>query len=238
MASGAAGGAAFDLTQQATGLGIHAITNGQAGQDAFSWRQLTATTAFGGALGGVLRYAQSFEAMNAAYKFQIPVLLETRPVLSMNGFGAIKGFQSPLVKTGESVNTEFLVANAAEATATPNGKFYSVAFETKLDPSVWGKADGVHFNRSMVALDDALRADPAWAAEMEVLIPGVQSSVSRVGGRTVPDGWVWHHDVDPGVMQLVQVSQHWDPAFWNIFHPGGRGGYAIWARPAGAPPRR
>jgi hypothetical protein len=115
MASGAAAGAAFDLTQQATGLGINAITNGQAGQDAFSWRQLTANTVGGAALGGVLRYAQGSEALNAAYKFQMPVLLESRPVLSMNGFGAVKGFQSPIAKVAGAPSLHDIVPYSTKA---------------------------------------------------------------------------------------------------------------------------
>lgn len=107
-----------------------------------------------------------------------------------------------------------------------------------LDARVWGRSDSVHFNRANAALDDALRSDPAFAAQMDDLTPGVQSSVSKVGGRATPDGWVWHHDVEPGTMQLVPTNQLWDPKFWNTFHPDGRGGYAIWARPAGAPPRK
>jgi len=122
--------------------------------------------------------------------------------------------------------------------AGPTGKAYSVAFETKLDASVWGKSDSVHFNRANAALDDALRSDPVWAAQMEEMIPGVQGSVAKAGGRATPEGWVWHHDVEPGTMQLSPTNQHWDPKFWNTFHPDNKGGYAIWARPAGAPPRK
>ena len=121
----------------------------------------------------------------------------------------------------------------------PSGRAYSVAFETTLDPSVRARSDSVHFNRSNAALDDALHSSLEWAADMEDLIPGIKDAVSSTGGRQAPAGWVWHHDIEPGHMQLVPSEQHRPGSiFWDTFHPNGRGGYAMWARPAGAPPRK
>ena len=137
-----------------------------------------------------------------------------------------------------SLVLERIAAETVPTIAGPTGKAYSVAFETKLDASVWGKSDSVHFNRANAALDDALRSDPVWAAQMEEMIPGVQGSVAKAGRRATPEGWVWHHDVEAGTMQLSPTNQHWGPKFWNTFHPDNKGGYAIWARPAGAPPRK
>jgi len=71
------------------------------------------------------------------------------------------------------------------------------------------------------------------------LIPGVTERVSKKGGRDTPDGWTWHHDVEPGTMQLVPTAQHTSGSiFWRTFHPDGKGGYSRWARPAGAPARK
>lgn len=122
--------------------------------------------------------------------------------------------------------------------ATPSGNHYSVAYHMKLDPADWGRSDKVHFNRANAALDAAIQSDPHFAALMEELIPGVSNTVSRVNGRDTPDGWTWHHAIEPGVMQLVPSEQHTAGSiFWDTFHPGGVGGYALWARPAGAPQR-
>jgi len=104
-----------------------------------------------------------------------------------------------------------------------------------LDPSDYGRSDSVHFNRANAALDQALQSDPEFAQRMEQLIPGVQNRVSSVGGRQNPESWTWHHDESPGVLQLVPSADHWDN--WAVYHPTGRGGYAIWAVPAGAPLR-
>lgn len=136
------------------------------------------------------------------------------------------------------VSAADLLAHNTGCTPTPRGDTYSVAFEMQLDRSVWGRSDSVHFNRANAALDAAIQSDPVFAAQMDALIPGVRGSVSRVGGRATPGGWVWHHSPEPGIMQLVPVDQHTPGSiFWKTLHPNGEGGYAIWARPAGAPPR-
>jgi DNase/tRNase domain of colicin-like bacteriocin len=131
-----------------------------------------------------------------------------------------------------------VAAERVGATLGPSGRQYSVAFETKLDASVWGRSDSVHFNRANAALDDVLRADPVFATQMDTLIPGIQSSVAKAGGRQNPTNWTWHHGSEPGTMQLVPTAQHRSSLFWDAFHPNGVGGYSTWAIPAGAPPRR
>ncbi|MEM1052705.1 MAG: HNH endonuclease [Pseudomonadota bacterium] len=130
------------------------------------------------------------------------------------------------------------VAAEGAAALGPTGKQYSVAFEVKLDRNVWGRSDKVHFNRANAALDDALRSDKVFASRMESLMPGVQNSVARSGGRQNPAGWTWHHGSEPGSMQLVPTLQHTNPLFGDAFHPNGVGGYSLWAIPAGAPKRR
>ncbi len=131
-------------------------------------------------------------------------------------------------------------SSANTSVRSPTGQFYSVAFEMKLDKIDWGKSDKVHFKRASAALEEALRSDPAFAAFMEELIPGVRASVSDLGGgRRTPDGWIWHHDIREGIMQLVPADQHAPGSvFWATLHPGGKGGYPIWAVPAGAPLRK
>jgi RHS repeat-associated protein len=129
---------------------------------------------------------------------------------------------------------------------------YSMAFEFKLKSQDIGRSDSVHFRRANEGLATALK-DPEYAAMMEEMIPGVTEAVNSADGLRgkAPEGWTWHHasnrthfrdglqfDDPTGLMQLVPTWQHRSPsAFQAILHPGGRGGYAIWAVPAGAPPR-
>jgi RHS repeat-associated protein len=132
--------------------------------------------------------------------------------------------------------------------AASAAKYHSAAYETTLDPSVWGRARSVHFNRANAALDAALAADPEFAAEMEKIIPGLRQAVSpQGGGRRTPAGWTWEHASSTtaggrsGVMRLVPRPEHTPGSpFWRTLHPdpGAAGGYAEWAIPAGAPANR
>ena len=133
-------------------------------------------------------------------------------------------------------------ARVVATEAAGSGGQYSVASETQLDSSVLGRSRSVHFNRANQALDEAMAADPAFASQMDSMIPGVQDSVGAAGGRQTPDGWTWHHAPsantggETGVMQLVPKAQHTPgSAFWPTLHPNGVGGYSEWAIPAGAP---
>jgi hypothetical protein len=139
-----------------------------------------------------------------------------------------------LAPHGEAVRAEPIGATNA-AVRTPTGEFYSVAFEMKLERRDWGKRHKVHVRRASVALEAALKSDAAFAALMEKLIPGLLNSVST---RRTPGGWIWHHDVRKGTMQLVPEPQHKHPDFQATLHPDGKGGYATWARAAGAPTRK
>jgi DNase/tRNase domain of colicin-like bacteriocin len=135
------------------------------------------------------------------------------------------------------------LADSCVATeAAGSGGQYSVAYESQLDSSVLGRSRSVHFNRANQALDEAMAADPAFASQMDSMIPGVQDSVGAAGGRQTPDGWTWHHAPsantggETGVMQLVPTVQHTPgSAFWPTLHPNGVGGCSEWAIPAGAP---
>lgn len=124
---------------------------------------------------------------------------------------------------------------AAEAPAASTPKFYSVAFQTTLDSSQIGLSRPQHFQIANEALEAARALDPDLAAFVRA--PGSW-------GRP-PVEWAWQHatiaqgDGVPGVLQLVPKSQHTNGSpFWKLLHPlpGGAGGYAEWAIPAGAPP--
>jgi filamentous hemagglutinin len=110
--------------------------------------------------------------------------------------------------------------------------------------AVFGRRRSIHFNRANAALDDALQGDAQFAKMMEDLIPGVQASVSSVGGRAKPAGWTWEHAStstafgEQGIMRLVPTNQHTPGSdFWRVLHPdkGASGGYSEWAIPNGAP---
>jgi len=128
---------------------------------------------------------------------------------------------------------EFL---AAETTAarTASGDFYSVAFETELSPTSYpGVSRYMHFKEANTALDAAMNADADFAATMDQLGISVPRSSSGSILGTSPENWVWHHDTEAGIMQLVPKSQHPNipgGIFWETMHPGGNGGFSIWGQ--------
>lgn len=125
---------------------------------------------------------------------------------------------------------------SGRAVSVPTGKFYSTAFEMRLNPADLGKSRSVHFNRANAALDRAIQSAPAFAALMEEMIPGVGKSVSSAGGRTSPPGWVWHHAQEAGVMHLVPEAQHTPGSkFWDTVHPGGAAAIQLGRFQPGAP---
>lgn len=133
----------------------------------------------------------------------------------------------------------------APANAVPsNPTVYSTAFEMQLNLADFGKSRTVHFNRANAALSDAMSADAQFASQIEQLIPGAGSAVSRTGGRQTPSGWTWEHastttaNGREGVMRLVPSEQHTPGSpWWRVLHPdpGAAGGYSQWAIPRGAP---
>ncbi|MDI3291662.1 RHS repeat-associated core domain-containing protein, partial [Polyangium sp. 15x6] len=116
---------------------------------------------------------------------------------------------------------------------------YSVAFEVRLPPSLWGRGHKKHIQAANRMLDDAVTVNPSLGQLLNNLIPDLSKSVSQAGGRSTPQGMVWHHvQAEAGVMHLVPLSQHTPGSqFWNALHPNGYGGYADWARIFGAPKR-
>jgi hypothetical protein len=151
----------------------------------------------------------------------------------MGAFG-IKDLQSPLMSPAEAAAE----AAGAKGPIGPDGRAYSVAFSMQLANDDVAAREKVHFNRGNAALDAAMNADPEFRAMMEQFSQGVSERVSSVGGRQNPEGWTWHHAQDYGMLELVRTVDHTASMYQDAFHPGGTGGYADWAVPAGAPPRR
>lgn len=49
--------------------------------------------------------------------------------------------------------------------------------------------------------------------------------------RKPPEGWTWHHQLDEGIMRLVPRTQYTSGSeFWEVLHPDGFGGYALWGK--------
>lgn len=114
----------------------------------------------------------------------------------------------------------------------PDGSVYSVAFEMNLNSDLYpGGSYTGHFKAANIALSETMASDATFSnsmSELKIIIP--RSSSGNISGKS-PKDWVWHHDIGPGVMQLVPKSQH--PSipggiFWKTMHPDNRGGMSLW----------
>jgi len=125
-------------------------------------------------------------------------------------------------------NAESLAAK----NATPSGHFYSVAFETKLNPSSYpGVLQPAHFQEANENLLRAMEADPSFAQLIQQSGVNLKRTATGLAPRTAPPGWTWHHAQEPGVMQLVPRQQHTPGSiFWDTLHQGGQGGDSIWGK--------
>lgn len=118
------------------------------------------------------------------------------------------------------------------AVSAADGSFYSVAYETKLASNSYpGGSYYSHFKQANTSLNNAMALDRGFSNSMTKLgIEIPQSSTGNIIGKS-PNNWVWHHDIDSGIMQLVPKTQH--PSvpggiFWKTMHPNGVGGMSIW----------
>ena len=119
------------------------------------------------------------------------------------------------------------------ATKEATGAYYSIAYEMKLESSTFKSGYYTHFKTANTALANAMESDAKFATGISDL--GIK--IPRSGKGTIrgvsPENWVWHHNVEDGVMQLVPKSQH--PSvpggiFWKTMHPEGKGGMSIWGK--------
>jgi len=153
---------------------------------------------------------------------------------------ALKDFGKGLVKGGEKDLKNVAASVKRDEADVVKGPGVTPAHKFKLAPADIPKSRSVHFNRANKDLDSALKTNPDVAKRLEDS-PGVQERVSSVGGRKNPKGYVWHHATidqagEPGQLDLVSKAQHTEGSpEWDLLHPDGKGGYAEWAIPAGAP---
>ncbi|MDX8354532.1 DUF637 domain-containing protein [Cognatiyoonia sp. IB215182] len=138
-------------------------------------------------------------------------------------------------RIGDAPNRTSIETSNGALVRSVDSPNYSVATEVQLPSNAYpGVSRRRHNQISNQALHEAFEADPAYAAQMENLYPGIVDGV-RPGprgafpdNRPTPDV-TWHHGTEPGQMQLVPFDQHTAPGpVQETLHPGGSGGYADW----------
>lgn len=120
---------------------------------------------------------------------------------------------------GEShpeTNVPFQEKTVQTTDGTFSGVFpeFPVTYEMKLNESLYLESDAKQFKAATQSLSDAIQKDPDLKAKFD------DRQIEQINNGKVPEGYVWHHNEEPGVMQLVDRSLH-----ENTAHTGGR---AIW----------
>jgi RHS repeat-associated protein len=179
-----------------------------------------------------VRSASTFSRVQAANERVIAIIFDAKPGEVVLGSGI-----SPGAVPGKQLVFPFAEAEvvAPFSQAPASARVYSVAFQAVLPGDLYpGFSRAVHFQEANRILLVAMKADPMFAKQMEMLIPGVRRQIVGLWGgisRHPPDYWTWHHALDPGVMQLVPRPQHTPGSiWWDILHPGGEGGYSRWGQ--------
>lgn len=90
---------------------------------------------------------------------------------------------------------------------------FDVEYEVHIDESLYLQSDHVHFSYANQELYDAIQTDPDLAEDLGLSEDDIQGLV--VGDT--PEGFTWHHNEEPGTLQLVEEEVH-----ANTGHTGGR----------------
>lgn len=87
-------------------------------------------------------------------------------------------------------------------------------FDAQLDPEDYEKSDAYHKKEANAQLKEAIEKDPSLAEQF------TPEQLEQIQDGRTPRGYVWHHNEQPGKLQLVDANTH-----QQVRHTGGR---AIW----------
>ncbi|WP_010677065.1 HNH endonuclease [Bacillus timonensis] len=90
---------------------------------------------------------------------------------------------------------------------------FDVEYEVQMDESLYLQSDYVHFNYANAELYDAIQADSQLADDLGLS----EQDIQALANGDTPEGFTWHHNEEPGVLQLVDEEIH-----ANTGHDGGR----------------
>ncbi len=110
-----------------------------------------------------------------------------------------------------------------KAVETPDGRViegtfpvFDSAFNVIIAEELYLESDNVHFGVANDTLYQAITENPNLAKDLGL----TQADVQALASGQTPDGFTWHHNEEPGLLQLVDEETHAQTA-----HTGGR---AIW----------
>ena len=75
-------------------------------------------------------------------------------------------------------------------------------YDAQLDPADFGRCHTTHERICNTQLAEAIEKDPELAGKFNA------EQLEQIKNRETPDGFTWHHNEEPGKMQLVEYAQH------------------------------
>lgn len=88
-------------------------------------------------------------------------------------------------------------------------------YDAKIDESFYQKSNGAQFRECNRQLLDAIEKDS------NLKIKFTEKEIEQLKKGETPDNYSWHHEAEPGVMQLVETAKH-DRTVGGAPHTGGR----------------
>lgn len=87
-------------------------------------------------------------------------------------------------------------------------------FDAQLPPELYEESDAKQFRYANQALQEAVEKDPELRSKF------TKEQLEQIMNGDTPDGYTWHHDAEPGKLQLIDTEVH-----YKTRHTGGK---AIW----------
>ncbi|WP_430909123.1 HNH endonuclease [Maribacter sp. 2-571] len=189
-------------------------------------RGLDSTVGFVESLGtaqGWMDFGQGIGNAISDFAYELPNMTPGQISNSL-GYGAWKGVEGFAFTRGAGM-ARSLVRTTSQV-SVPSGQFYSVAHEMALPRKLY---PGGSYYQHFKAANKSLAANMDAATMNRLNIKFKKSKSGNVLWGRSPENWVWHHDIQKGIMQLVPKAQHSPSSlFWNTLHPNGFGGMHIW----------
>jgi hypothetical protein len=102
----------------------------------------------------------------------------------------------------------------------PNGETVKDSFpvfhseyEVEIDEDMYLRSDYIHFTYANYELYEEIQEDPELVEELGL----TEADIEALSNGDNPEGYTWHHNEDPGVLQLVDRESH-----ASVGHTGGR----------------
>jgi hypothetical protein len=137
----------------------------------------------------------------------------------------------PAATTTAVPEAEAVPEAIARPPATPDGRYYSVLREVKLQPKPQGTGRRGHNRESNEIVLKDMESVPEEAQLMKDLGVELQRTPTGLAPDEPPPDHTWHHfPWEEGTMHLMPRSQHQAKEFQKVLHPFkyGGGGYARW----------